>query len=161
MTSLPGSACRSFKACMAMNLREGACCPSPAGIRWGGGFTENLERTRLRFDAAMLSIYCWLYTLVQVYTGSPRILSSVPGCLAAISERSFGAVCSTGNRWWAQRACLRCTGCSPAGVHELRLVLSDLSSISEKDERKRSKYKRFFVFQTSLFDFPSLNRMMI
>lgn len=31
----PGSACRSFKACMAMNLREGACCPSPAGIRMG------------------------------------------------------------------------------------------------------------------------------
>lgn len=31
----PGSACISFKGCMAVNLTSGACCPSSAGIRWG------------------------------------------------------------------------------------------------------------------------------
>ena len=61
-----------------MNLREGACCPSPAGIRCanhlGGWPIENLVPilTGWGLTLAMLAtliIYWWLYNLLQICIG--------------------------------------------------------------------------------------------
>lgn len=78
---------------------------------------------------AMLIIDWWLYNLVQISIGfcigspgSPKILSLFRPRLSCCDLWAQWSRVLNRKRW-AQRACLRCTGCSPAGVHELRLVL--------------------------------------